>query len=210
MQRFGFCEPNLHEPDSDKHLLSYSGMNALPTFGATHSIPVCRTSSQQHPFQPFRQARSHRKKCQKPFCALVAQQAQTTQSLEQWCRRNKVDPQHCKLDTYQNQPVLSASLEAQPGQTLLSVPQSQWLTVEIVAKSDIAAAVSHLDGWLQLALYLLHSRQLADSPALDYISSLPDSLDVPLLWTDAQLRLLEGTQVLSTVEGYRYNTPYKV
>lgn len=167
---------------------------------------VCPAGTHRICVRLFEHRRPDRKNCGKPLCALVAERGQALQSLEQWCRRSKIELQQCKLDASQSQPALSASAGAQAGQTLLTVPQPLWITVQVVAKSDIGAAVSHLDGWLQLALYLLLCRQQANSPLSDYVDSLPESLDVPLLWTDAQLALLEGTQILSTVEGYRCST----
>lgn len=171
-----------------------------------HPCVVCRAHTERRCFRPFRRACPVKRALRKPICALVAERGQTVDSLKKWFRDNKVDLQSCKLNLEHGQPTLSASTGVQAGQTLLSVSQSEWVTVDLVGRSPIGPAVSHLDGWLQLALYILYSRQQTNSGASDYALSLPESLNVPLLWTDAQLSLLEGTQILSTLEGYRYST----
>lgn len=180
-------------------------MDALPSQGcASHSCLVNQQRTERRCFQPFRRTRPVRKACHKRTCALVAERAETVENLQNWCRDTKTDIQLCKLVLKQGQAAISTSAGAQAGQTLLTIPQSEWITVELVSKSRIGTAVSHLDGWLQLALFILHSRQQANSPASGFFLSLPETLNVPLLWSDDELSLLDGTQIMSTVQGYRY------
>ena len=71
----------------------------------------------------------------------------------------------------------------------------------MVARSPIGRAVAGLEPWLQLALFLLHTRrQRGDWHA--YLASLPEP-QTPLSWPDAEVDLLQGTQLHSTLMSYR-------
>ena len=89
------------------------------------------------------------------------------------------------------------------GQALASFPSTAWLTGQVVAKSSIGGHVQGLDGWLQIALFLLHERSATQSAWGDYLASLPAQPGVPLFWSEAELSELQGTQLLSSVQGYR-------
>ena len=99
--------------------------------------------------------------------------------------------------------MLLSSTSAQPGQTLLSVPESAWISLQTVQKSAIGSSVEALEPWLQLALFILFGLSDRNCEWSDYLHSLPSSFNVPLLWDEQELALLEGTQLLSTVQGYR-------
>ena len=61
--------------------------------------------------------------------------------------------------------------------------------------------MSGLEPWLQLALFLLHTRkQRGEWHA--YLASLPEP-QTPLSWPDADVELLHGTQLHSTLSSYR-------
>jgi hypothetical protein len=89
------------------------------------------------------------------------------------------------------------------GQALASFPSTAWLTEQVVAKSSIGSHVQGLEGWLQIALFLLHERSAAQPAWGEYLASLPAQPGMPLFWTEAELSELEGTQLLSSVQGYR-------
>ena len=89
------------------------------------------------------------------------------------------------------------------GQALVSVPASAWVTADTVQRSSIGALVEGLEPWLQLALFLLHESGQPASPWRAYLDTLPSEGAAPLFWSDAELRELQGTQVLLSVRGYR-------
>jgi hypothetical protein len=102
-------------------------------------------------------------------------------------------------------PILVAAKDIGAGQTVLSVPDSTWLSPEAVKRSNpqIAKAVATLEPWLQTALVLVHERFVARGEWGSYASSLPASNSSPLFWSDEQLQSLKGTQVLGSLKGYR-------
>lgn len=89
------------------------------------------------------------------------------------------------------------------GQALASFPSTAWLTEQVVAKSSIGGHVQGLEGWLQIALFLLHERSAAQPAWGEYLASLPAQPGMPLFWSEAELSELQGTQLLSSVQGYR-------
>ena len=89
----------------------------------------------------------------------------------------------------------------------MSVPASAWVTVDTVQRSSIGALVEGLEPWLQLALFLLHESGRPASPWRAYLDTLPQTGGAPLFWSDAELRELQGTQVLLSVRGYRRGPP---
>jgi hypothetical protein len=102
-------------------------------------------------------------------------------------------------------PILIAAKDIGAGQTVLSVPDSTWLSTEAVKRSNpqIAQAVGNLEPWVQSALVLIHERFVARGEWASYASSLPASTGSPLFWSDEQLQSLKGTQVLGSLQGYR-------
>ncbi len=89
------------------------------------------------------------------------------------------------------------------GQPLFSVPAGAWLAADAVARSPLGPLVAGLEPWLQLALFLLAERAAPRSPWRPYLDALPEECGAPLFWSDAELAELEGTQVLTSVRGYR-------
>ena len=85
----------------------------------------------------------------------------------------------------------------------MSVPASAWVTADTVQRSGIGALLEGLEPWLQLALFLLHESGQRASPWRPYLDTLPPEGAAPLFWSDAELRELQGTQVLLSVRGYR-------
>ena len=93
------------------------------------------------------------------------------------------------------------------GQAVAVFPSSAWLTQQAVQKSPIGAHVQSLEGWLQIALFLLHERASPGSAWRQYLDSLPGQPQMPLFWAEAELAELRGTQLLASVEGYRCPAP---
>ena len=98
---------------------------------------------------------------------------------------------------------LVATRPTAKGQTLAAIPQKAWLTQQTVADSSIGVFVEELDGWLQICLFLLYEQSKQISAWGPYLDSLPRQVDLPLFWSEQELKELQGTQLLSSVEGYR-------
>ena len=102
--------------------------------------------------------------------------------------------------------MLTAAKDLGAGEAVISVPDGSWISQQTVAQSPIGKAVAGLEPWLQLALYLVHQR-FASQPSSAYVKSLgvPSS---PLFWSQEQIAMLQGTQVYTNLEGYRYTHTY--
>lgn len=178
--------------------LACSRINALPTtrrftllpYTATHRLPVLRSC------RVFRT-------CCGAACFAVSQSISQQDSLQSWTQQRAKQLRNCSVESEQGVPVLLSSTSVQAGQSLLSVPESAWISLQTVQKSPIGSSVDSLEAWLQLALFLLFGLSDSDCEWSDYLHSLPTSFNVPMLWEEQELALLEGTQLLSTVQGYR-------
>lgn len=89
------------------------------------------------------------------------------------------------------------------GETVLSVPETAWITKETALQSSMGPLVADLEPWLAVALFVLHERRNATSPWLPYLDSLPLTCDSPVTWLPEDLALLRGTQLLVAVESYQ-------
>lgn len=99
--------------------------------------------------------------------------------------------------------VIAAAKDISAGDAVISVPESAWITPGLAQQSAIGKYVSDLEPWLQLALLLIAERSNPGSKMQPYISSLPTQMNSPLFWTDEELRMLQGTQLLESVMGYK-------
>ena len=129
--------------------------------------------------------------------------SQPVEQLQAWADRHRKQLQNSRVDAQHQTAVLATSTAAQSGQSLLSVPDSSWLSLQVVARSEIGSAVSSLEPWLQLAIFILYGLSQHSSDWAQYLHALPPVSNVPLLWTEDELDEIEGTQLLSTVQGYR-------
>lgn len=103
---------------------------------------------------------------------------------------------------------LRTSRSVAKGEPLLSVPESAWITPEIVRKkSALGTAVEGLEPWLALTLWLLHERSRGDGAWGHYLTAAASAdagrLGSPLLWSPAELALLEGSQLAASTNAYR-------
>eukprot|EP00854_Cymbomonas_tetramitiformis_P009804 gene9804-11612_t len=89
------------------------------------------------------------------------------------------------------------------GESTLSVPKTLFMNVESALESPIGEYCTELKPWLILALHLLHEKSSSDSKWSPYIEILPETLDLPLFWSDEELSELQGTQVLESSLNYR-------
>lgn len=110
---------------------------------------------------------------------------------------------HVRPEEVEGELSLVVSQPTKKGQPLVAVPSSAWLTQQVVRTSSIGPLVKNLDAWLQIALFLLHERSQPDAAWQGFLDSIPAQPDVPLFWSQVELAQLEGTQLLSSVQGYR-------
>lgn len=133
--------------------------------------------------------------------------AQTTQlhPLSVWLESRDVPAKRlgCQPKIVDGKLCLVATRPTSKGQTLAAIPQKAWLTQQTVSDSPIGVFVEELDGWLQICLYLLHEQSKQQSAWGPYMASLPKEVDLPLFWSEQELQELEGTQLFTSVEGYR-------
>ena len=77
-----------------------------------------------------------------------------------------------------------------------------WLTPDRVKQSPVGPALASLEPWLQIALFLLYVRRSRSPDWLPYVASLPEPQS-PLSWSEEELDELAGTQLYTTLQGYR-------
>ncbi|PNW71607.1 hypothetical protein CHLRE_16g661350v5 [Chlamydomonas reinhardtii] len=117
----------------------------------------------------------------------------------------KLEKANLSTDILTDKPILVASADVQPGESLIVVPDAAWVSVPNVAKTTVGklASSAGLEPWLQLALVLVAERfGSAKSELAGYASSLPEDLGTPLLWSEEETRALAGTQVAGTLNSY--------
>ena len=164
--------------------------------------PAVRLFKAQRQFCPRTRRQRRADQCR----ASAATVSKSAQQLQSWADRHKKQLQNCRVETKRDPAVLVTAASAQPGQSLLSVPDSSWLSLQVVAGSPIGSAVSSLAPWLQLAIFVLFGLSQRDSEWSPYLLSLSAAPDLPVLWTENEIDEIEGTQLLSTVQGYRYDS----
>jgi [ribulose-bisphosphate carboxylase]-lysine N-methyltransferase len=134
-----------------------------------------------------------------------AQVLQAVTSLSTWIEERGVSAKKLNVnpDVVEDELSLVVTRPVAKGQAVAAVPSSAWITQKEVGKSGMGKLVRDLEPWLQIALFLLHERSKSDSSWQQYLDTLPSEPDVPLFWSDDELSELQGTQLLSSVEGYR-------
>ena len=139
-------------------------------------------------------------------CAAQAQAVETLPPLSAWVEQRGLPLRklHVRPEKVDGELSLVTSQPTKKGQPLVAVPSSAWLTQQVVRTSSIGPLVKDLDAWLQIALFLLHERSQPDAAWQGFLDSIPAQPDVPLFWTEDELAQLEGTQLLSSVQAYRY------
>lgn len=142
-------------------------------------------------------------------CAAVTT-ADSLAGLLAWAEANKIatDKLTTSVSVATDAPLLVAARDVPAGEALLTVPEASWLGAAAAGSSLIGAKVAGLEPWLQLALLLMHARAAGAGgggsgiPAA-YLAALPPALDSPLFWSDGDVDLLAGTQLLQSLYGYR-------
>jgi [ribulose-bisphosphate carboxylase]-lysine N-methyltransferase len=98
---------------------------------------------------------------------------------------------------------LVASRPVAKGETAASIPESLWITKATAETSPLGPFLADLSPWLAVALFLIRERSFPNSEWRAYIDTLPTEVTSPVGWTDNDLEELRGTQLLSSIEGYR-------
>lgn len=143
----------------------------------------------------------------RPACRASVQTAGSLDQLLAWASSNSIDAS--KLATSVNiatdQPMWVASKDLSAGDTVVAVPEAAWLTPDAVQRAArVGGAVAGLEPWLQLALYLLAEKASpSGGPLQGYLASLPAQLESPLFWSEEELALLQGTQVMENMQAYK-------
>jgi hypothetical protein len=126
----------------------------------------------------------------------------TTTSLLDWIASRGVDVS--RLAVAVGDEGLVAARPVAKGETLCSIPESAWITKSTAAlNSTIGQYLDGLEAWVAVALFLMAERSDPSSPWQPYLSSLPAEIGSPLAWTEDDLQLLSGTQLLAAVESYQ-------
>ena len=149
-------------------------------------------------------------------CALAAGLSEnkvSTQSLEQlrtWLGSKgvAVDKVAVIPSILDGSAMLVADRDVPSGDTILSVPDSFWLSPGAAAKRSVSGKLAFdLEPWLQIALALMAERGGQSKGQGEdwstYQASTLGVLDSPLFWSEEQLQLLQKTQLLQSLLGYR-------
>lgn len=122
-----------------------------------------------------------------------------------WATDNKVQTDKVTVaqDLATDTTLVVAATDLPAGDAVLAVQDSAWISTAAAQQSNIGRYIAALEPWLQLALLLLAERANSSSRLRPYISSLPSQPDSPLFWTDEEVQLLQGTQLLESVLGYK-------
>jgi len=135
----------------------------------------------------------------------VQVEAEAVTQLLSWAKSKNIALDKISLveDVAGNRPTVVAAKDLSTGEAILTVPQNTWVTPEAAQKSAAGQLIASLEPWLQVALLLLLEKSNAHSSNRQYLDSLPSSLDTPMFWSDKELGLLEGTQLLQNLHAYK-------
>ncbi|XP_002983944.2 fructose-bisphosphate aldolase-lysine N-methyltransferase, chloroplastic [Selaginella moellendorffii] len=98
---------------------------------------------------------------------------------------------------------LFAKRSVSKNQEVVSIPKTLWMDADTVRRSEIGECCEGLRPWIAVALYLLHEKAKPHSDWSAYIRVLPRTLDSPLFWSEEELAELKGTQLLSSMNGFK-------
>lgn len=148
---------------------------------------------------------SSRNRLRVTTAAVQAPSMASCQQLQAWLAKRSVstDKVGISANVADDKPMLTASKDMSAGEAVLTVPESSWISTQTVQRSAIGKCVADQEPWLQLALWLLHAKSTGSPDYAAFLANLPEQLDSPLFYTESQLALLKGTQVISSLYGYR-------
>lgn len=98
---------------------------------------------------------------------------------------------------------LVASKDIAAGEAVLTVPEAAWLNPKAAQQSSIGGLIGEMEPWLQLVLFIMSQRTAPASEWAPYLSCLPSPPATPLFWSAQQQALLQGSQLLESLEGYK-------
>ena len=108
---------------------------------------------------------------------------------------------------------LVATKQLSKGEVVLSVPQNLWITKEAAGAEGLTHLLEHFEPWLAIAIGLMVGKARAArsgkcTTAIErYAESLPLDHGSPVAWSSEELEMLQGTQLLTSVQAY--NTFYE-
>lgn len=166
-----------------------------------------------HSRRPFTGVRNREAGCTRvaPRPATAVQQASpiaAAEQLQRWLSKTTATGKVSIAPDAGGLPRLVASKDLQAGEAVLSVPDSAWLSTQAVKKHPLGAALDGLEPWLQLALILVSERFGSSSSPQGsawaaYVAALPQPAISPLMWTEQELALVQGTQLLQSLQSYK-------
>lgn len=179
---------------------------AAPTAFASYPQPSCSHPAAA-PSRRHLHSSRQRRLAAAGAAAAAAAVGPTLQALQGWLSSSqgvKVGNVEAAVDL-NGRPILVAAQDANAGDALLTVGEKAWISPAAAARSAIGPAVAGLEPWLQVALLLVHERFVLGGKGAwgPYVGSLPAAPPSPLFWTQEQLGMLQGTQVLESLQGYR-------
>ena len=134
--------------------------------------------------------------------ATISADLKCLEALQEWLQGNGLQNQAALPQLRGDSLQLVTTRAVGRGQTILSIPAAQWLSVNRVRDSPVGPYVQDLQPWLELVLYLIAERYQKASRNSGVLCLLRQP-DVPVLWPEADLEALRGTQMLESLEGYR-------
>eukprot|EP01023_Acetabularia_acetabulum_P066703 TRINITY_DN9041_c0_g1_i3.p1 TRINITY_DN9041_c0_g1~~TRINITY_DN9041_c0_g1_i3.p1 ORF type:complete len:483 (-),score=67.67 TRINITY_DN9041_c0_g1_i3:370-1818(-) len=99
---------------------------------------------------------------------------------------------------------LLAKNEIEKNAEIVVVPENLWIS-SAVAKQYFGGAVDKLEGWLQVALFLLAGNKglIKDSVWNTYFQTLLEQPRSTVFWSEEELKELQGSQILANSIGYK-------
>eukprot|EP00210_Caulerpa_lentillifera_P000767 g742.t1 len=136
-------------------------------------------------------------------CSLLSATKLQNEALVSWADASIDDFRRVDLITKQDQLTLVAKESIRERSVVFSVPESSWITMDIVRGSEIGPLISGLEPWLQFSLFLIFEKQNTSSSWKPYFSALSDTLPSPAFWSEDRLQTIEGSQLHEASIGYR-------
>lgn len=89
------------------------------------------------------------------------------------------------------------------GEALCTVPEALWITKDLVLQTKVGEYLENIDPWVAVSIFLIYEKHNKETQWRDYVAELPTTVSSPVTWTDEELKMLKGTQLLMSVEAYR-------
>jgi [ribulose-bisphosphate carboxylase]-lysine N-methyltransferase len=132
--------------------------------------------------------------------------AASTNGLELLVEQFQESSQQSAKSFHMNPVSKTASMALNKGDTIISVPDSLWLTKSaVMSESSLGERLKELDGWVALALFLIYESGRKETKWAKFVESLLNGnvYSPPILWRQEELAMLDGTQIADSVMSYK-------